>query len=65
MRWDPNCSTTVFVEQVTSNEPWGPTTKDCAKVADLSFDWTEAQKAMEVRGAVLRLPARDARARNI
>jgi hypothetical protein len=49
VKWDPQTATTVFAEQVTSNEPWGPTSKDCAKMADLTFDCSEAQKVMEVR----------------
>lgn len=49
VRWDPASATTVLVERVTSNEPWGPTSKDCAAIADLTFDAVEAPRVMEVR----------------
>ena len=48
VRWDASAATTVLVERVTSNEPWGPTSKDCAQVADLSYDAVEAPRVMEV-----------------
>jgi hypothetical protein len=49
VRFDPSAATTVLVERVTSNEPWGPTSKDCAAIADLTFDAVEAPRVMEVR----------------
>jgi len=49
VRWDASAATTVLVERVTSNEPWGPTSKDCAHVAELSYDAVEAPRVMEVR----------------
>ena len=51
VRFDPAAATTVLVEQVTSNEPWGPSSKDCAAIAELTFDTVEAPRVMEVRCA--------------
>jgi len=48
VKLDASQATTVLVERVTSNEAWGPTSKDCAAIADLTYDSAEAPKVMEV-----------------
>ena len=49
VKFDPAAATTVLVERVTSNEPWGPTSKDCAAIAELTYDAVEAPRVMEAR----------------
>ena len=48
VKYDQTQATTVFTEQTTSNEPWGPATRDMARLADLSYNSSEANKVLEV-----------------